>query len=103
MKTIEDIAEDLQNGNYHLSLHSSTRMIERNISQNEIAEASRNIEIIEDYPDDKYEHSCLLLGFLNDEIPIHIQVTRTSNKELKIITLYYPDPNKWSDNFKERM
>nr|VFK36347.1 MAG: protein of unknown function (DUF4258) [Candidatus Kentron sp. SD]VFK38547.1 MAG: protein of unknown function (DUF4258) [Candidatus Kentron sp. SD]VFK79001.1 MAG: protein of unknown function (DUF4258) [Candidatus Kentron sp. SD] len=37
-------------------------MVERNISVTEIREAGEKAFIIEDYPDDKYGPTCLLLG-----------------------------------------
>lgn len=102
MKSISEIREQLISGGYVHSLHSATRVIERNISAREISEAGSNADIIEDYPNDKHSPSCLLLGFTKVLLPLHIQVTRTEGKVLKIITIYRPDENIWADNFKER-
>jgi hypothetical protein len=52
-------------------------------------------EIIEDYPDDKYGPSCLVLGFTRSARPLHIQCSYPSRPLVKIITLYQPDPDKW--------
>ncbi|MBM2815807.1 MAG: hypothetical protein HW421_2569 [Ignavibacteria bacterium] len=103
MKSLLEIKDHLMEGDYFHSLHSATRVIERNISFKDISEADGNAQIIEDYPDDKYSPSCLLLGFTKKGIPLHIQVTRTIGKKRKIITIYHPDEKFWSDNFKERI
>jgi hypothetical protein len=53
--------------------------------------------IIEDYPDDKYGPSCLILGFTAANRPLHIQCTTDVREILKIITLYEPDDDLWID------
>jgi len=52
-------------------------------------------EVIEDYPEDKYGPSCLLLGYTKAERPLHIQCSYPSRPLVKIITLYEPDPDLW--------
>jgi hypothetical protein len=54
-------------------------------------------EIIEDYPEDKYGPSCLILGFTKTGRPLHIQCSYPSRLLIKIITLYEPDPDLWVD------
>ncbi len=61
----------------------------------------RNGEIIEDYPDDKYGPSCLVLGFTVAGRPLHVQCSYPSRPLVKIITLYEPDSGLWID-FRER-
>ena len=58
-------------------------------------------EIIEDYPDDKYAPSCLLLGFTENGRPLHIQVSYIDAALVKIITVYEPDELEWID-FSQR-
>jgi len=72
MKNIAEIKEELINNGYVHFLHSPSRVIERNISAEEISEVGRNAILIEDLPNDKYSPSCLLLGFTIDGLPIHI-------------------------------
>ncbi len=61
----------------------------------EIREAMRESEIIEDYPDDKYFPSCLLLGFTNMNRPLHIHCSYPTRDLVKVITVYEPDPAWW--------
>ena len=54
-------------------------------------------EIIEDYPEDKYGPSCLILGYTKAGRPLHVQCSYPSRPIVKIITVYEPDPNLWID------
>jgi hypothetical protein len=54
------------------SKHALDQSIVRHITTEELFEAMKEAEIIEDYPDDKYELSCLLLGFTASGRPLHI-------------------------------
>jgi hypothetical protein len=97
MKTLEEIQKQLHSGDFQLTRHASKRQVERNISNNDIKEIGQNIAMIEDYPDDKYSPSCLLLGFTNTNKPLHIQVSRVQSDVTKIITLYEPNLDEWID------
>jgi len=99
MTPIEKIRSHLINGQFEFSHHAFKRAIERNISEGEIREAGKDAIIIEDYPDDKYSPSCLLLGFTTAGRPLHIQVTQieTGPGLVKIITIYQPGEDEWID------
>jgi hypothetical protein len=97
MKSLSEIRQQLQGGNFEFTRHAFKRAIERNISEQEIREVAENVEIIEDYPSDKYSPSSLLLGFTKDDRVLHLQVSRMDSDITKIITLYEPDKNEWID------
>ncbi len=101
MKSLEEIQQQLQAGIFEFTRHALKRSIERNISEQEIKQTSLKIEMIEDYPDDKYSPSCLLLGFTQNDRVLHLQVSRAESDTIKIITLYEPDPAEWID-FRRR-
>lgn len=63
----------------------------------EMREAVSAGEVIEDYPDDKYGPSCLILGFTLANKPIHLQCSHPSRPIVKLITVYEPDPAEWVD------
>lgn len=63
MKTLEQVQQQLEGGQFEFSRHALRRAVERNISEQEIREAGARAEVIEDYPDDKYSPSALLPGF----------------------------------------
>jgi len=60
---IEHIRGKIRAGQFEFSRHAVDNSILRRISVQEVREALENGEIIEDYPDDKYGPSCLVLGF----------------------------------------
>lgn len=94
---IDDIRYRLREGRFEFSRHAFRRAVERNISEAEIREAGDSLDIIEDYPDDKYSPSCLGLGFTRNGRSLHIQVCYSSPETLKIVTIYEPDPTEWID------
>jgi Domain of unknown function (DUF4258) len=102
MKTLEMLCQQLSRGEFELSRHAFRRAVERNIRETEIRQAGANAKIIEDYPDDKYSPSCLLLGFTEEERPLHIQVSYIDSDLVKIITLYEPDEDEWIDFAQRR-
>jgi hypothetical protein len=99
--SVEEIRERLTRGHYRLSDHALARLVERNITAEQIQQAGANAELIEDYPGDKYSPSCLLLGFTSEGKPLHLHVSRAENPTVKIITLYVPDPESWT-NYRVR-
>ena len=102
MKTLEDIRRQLAEGEFEFSRHAFRRAVERNISEQEIRETGMQAEIIEDYPEDKYSPSALLLGFTAAGRPLHFQVSFAEADLTKIITIYEPDPSEWLDYQKRR-
>ena len=102
MKTLDDIRRQLVAGEFEFSRHAFKRAIERNISDAEIRQAGAQAKIIEDYPDDKYAPSSLLLGYTVIGRPLHIQTSHVDSDFLKIITIYEPDPAEWYDYAKRR-
>ncbi len=102
MRNLEDIRHQLANGEFEFSQHAFKRAVERNISDGEIRQAGQQAKPIENYPDDKYAPSCLLLGFTRSNRPLHIQVSYVESDFLKIITIYEPHPEEWYDFIKRR-
>ena len=101
MKSLEIVQTQLQSGQFEFTRHALKRAIERNISDVEIRELSEAIEIVEDYPDDKYSPSSLILGFTQGNRALHLQISRIESDFIKIITLYEPDPEQWI-NYRRR-
>jgi hypothetical protein len=97
-----DVQKDLTAGRFEFSRHAFKRAVERNISEQEIRQAGGRAETIEDYPDDKYAPSALLLGFTAAGRPLHFQVAFSESDMTKIITIYEPDPNDWVEFRKRR-
>jgi hypothetical protein len=94
---IEQIRAKVQAGRFEFSRHAVDQSVLRQISVQELREAIANGEIIEDYPEDKYGPSCLVLGFTRMGRPLHIQSSYPSRPLVKIVTLYEPDLAEWID------
>ena len=101
MILIEEIRKKIAQNRFEYSQHTVDQSIIRHIGVSELSEAIAHGEIIEDYPDDKYGPSCLILGFTLEQRPLHIQCSYPSRPLVKIITLYEPNVKLWID-FKIR-
>lgn len=101
MGMIEDIRAKFARDEFEFSKHATDQSILRNISVQEMREAVKLGEIIEDYPEDKYGPSCLIFGFTQAKRPIHVQCSYPSRPIIKIVTVYEADPAEWID-FKVR-
>ena len=86
---------------FEFSKHALDRTILRGISVEEIREAIQQAELLEDYPKDKYGPSCLVLGFTKAGRALHLQCSYPARPLVKIITIYEPDPQEWSE-FRRR-
>jgi hypothetical protein len=102
LKSLEDIRRQLASGEFEFSRHGFRRAVERNISEHEIREAGESADLIEDYPEDKYAPSALLLGFSAAGRALHFQVSFGDSKLTKIVTIYEPDPSEWIEHRKRR-
>lgn len=103
MPLLDDIRTKVQHRQYEFSRHAVDQSIVRGIRVAEVEQAIQaGSEVIEDYPDDKYGASCLILGFTKAGRPLHVQCSYPSRPLIKIITLYEPDPDRWADVRKRK-
>ena len=102
MKSLAQIRQQLAAGQFDFSRHAFRRAVERNISEEEIRTAGTQAETIEEYPEDKYSPSVLMLGFTSAGRPLHIQVSSADSDAIRIITLYEPDPSERAEFRKRR-
>ena len=100
----EKIRRLVRQEKYEFSKHAERERQLDMILVEELENALKNCEIIEDYPDDPRGASCLVLGFAGQR-PIHTVCTiKTDPEELLLITAYDPSkrPNKWTGNYRKR-
>jgi len=77
-------------------------MFERKIFVKGVKQALGNGEIIEDYSSEMPEPSRLILG-LQGKHPFHVVTSENpETNETTVITVYIPDPNKWTKDSKNR-
>jgi hypothetical protein len=102
MALIDDIRGKVAARQYEFSKHAVDQTILRGIHVSEMEEAiSNRSEVIEDYPEDKYGPSCLILGFTGAGRTVHVHCSYPTRPLVKIVTVYEPDPVLWTD-FKIR-
>ena len=98
MPSLDEILAKIRRRQYEFSKHAVDQSIIRDISVTEVEEViAGSAEVIEDYPEDKYGPSCLILGFTRTGRPLHVQCSHPSRPLIKIITVYDPDPKLWVD------
>lgn len=102
MSLLERIREKIARGEFEFSQHALTQSTNRGIAIDEIREVFATGEIIEDYPNDKYGPSCLVLGFTAEGRPLHLQCSYPSRPLVKFVTMYEPDPRLWIDYRQRR-
>jgi hypothetical protein len=73
MDVAEGIKAKVAAGAFEFSQHALDQTIKRHITVDALREAIGCCEMIEDYPNDKYGPSCLLLGFTDAGRPLHVQ------------------------------
>lgn len=77
-------------------------MFERGISVKTVISVLRSGNTIEDYSSEMQEPSRLILGFQGKH-PLHVVISENQKtNELTVITVYTPNSDKWSKDFKSR-
>ena len=84
-----------------ISDHAAMRCKQCGIKKKDIRNAVNNGEIIEQYPDDYPFPSCLILGKTYSNEWLHVVMSDEGSMS-RIITAYYPDKEKWTDDLKKR-
>ncbi|MDX2000813.1 MAG: DUF4258 domain-containing protein [Chitinophagales bacterium] len=83
------------------SLHAFKRMLERNITPEQVEEAIAYGEIIKEHPDDKPYASMLILKIFG-QMPLHIVISKNEVGACIVITVYVPDIEVWEHDFKTK-
>jgi hypothetical protein len=97
MEPIDALRAKFAKDEFEFSKHATDQSLLREITVQEIREAVRVGEIIEDYPEDKYGPSCLIFGLTSAKRAVHVQCTHASRGIVKVITVYEPDAEEWID------
>ena len=84
-----------------VSEHAAMRFKQRGLKAKDIRAAVNDGEIIEQYPDDFPFPSCLILGKSANGKWIHAFMSDEGSMS-RVITAYFPDPDKWSEDFRTR-
>jgi TusA-related sulfurtransferase len=78
-------------------------MFQRRVDEKDVRSVLEKGEIIEVYSDDTPYLSRLILGWLESR-PLHVVAAdNIADNEIIVITVYEPEQDKWSLNFKRRI
>jgi uncharacterized protein DUF4258 len=85
-------------------VHATQRMFKRCIEEEDLSQLLSNGTIIEEYKDDFPFPSVLINGVTGKNRPLHAVIGIDSGSHrLFLITIYEPDPEKWSENYNKRV
>lgn len=101
MIDIEALRNYYKNDAVFITEHAAERYRERGIKSRDVRTAVENGEIIEQYPEDYPFSSCLILGRDENGKVIHVCMSDEGSSS-RIITAYYPDMEKWENDFRTR-
>lgn len=100
MSEVEKIIKRVKQNEVVWRGHALQRMLERNISREDVKIVLQDGKIIEEYPDDFPFPSFLVMGYSKGRV-LHV-VCSISEDALWIITAYKPDPDIWESDFQAR-
>ena len=84
-------------------VHAVQRMSQRSISDGDVRLVLTAGEVIEDYTTDLPYPSQLVLGWSGGR-PLHVVAAQNAvDQETIIVTVYEPDPSKWTPDFRRRL
>lgn len=85
-------------------VHATRRMFQRRIGEKDARELLETGEVIEEYEEDFPLQSVLVSGISAGKRSLHAVIGIDFNlRRLHIITIYEPDPCKWSKNHRRRL
>ncbi len=99
---IEWIQRNVRSGKYEFSGHAEDEREAEKILIADVEGALLNGEILEDYPNDPWGPSCLVLGYSSRGYPIHVVCGGIPSGKLRLITVYTPALPKWVDDRTRR-
>ena len=96
------LREALDGGNIEWERHVLERMFQRSILREEVIEALKTGECIEDYPEDRPFPSALFLGW-HRERALHVVVALDdAASKIFIVTVYQPDLRYFEPDLRTR-
>ena len=98
---IDDLRKICNIENIEITMHAAKRLEQRGIHVSDVISCIRNGKIIEQYPTDYPFPSCLILGLSVKQKHLHV-VIGSNLETLWIVTAYYPNPDKWENDFQTR-
>ncbi len=96
------IRECIRGGRILWTYHVNMRLGQRFIAREMIIRAADSYEMVEEYPEDKYLPSYLLLGRQGEEAFHVLFGADMEGQNVRVVTAYYPNAEEWEANLKTR-
>ena len=101
---LELIQRAVMAGRYRFTDHGEEERDADDLTETEVLGGTADGKIIEDYPTALPMPACLVLGQLPDGAPLHtVWAYDAQNDYAVLITVYRPDPSRWSADFHVRV
>ena len=101
--TFDKVCKAIASGRTHVSEHAYDEAVEDDLSVVDVIDRTSNGEVIEDYPNDRRGSSCLALLHVGEEDPVHaVWAFDDGSGRAILITVYRPDPARWSNDLRQR-
>ena len=90
-------------GRVHVSDHAYDESAADGLSARTVIDGTPHGVAIEDYPNDARGPSCLVLLHIESALAVHaVWAFDSSAGRAILVTVYRPDPARWSDDLTER-
>lgn len=94
------------NSRLKFSTHAQERRFKRGFTRDDVRRVLGTGEVIDEYPTDNPLPSYLVLGWIEDEDerrPVHVVAADDDERDVTyVITVYEPDPDLWTDDFRRK-
>ena len=96
------IQERVRHGRVFWTYHVTMRLRGRFIPRKAILDAADSYEVIEEYPEDKYLPSYLVLARYGGDAFHVLFAADVPGDNVRVITAYRPDPREWQADLRSR-
>jgi len=99
---VDEIRRKIRGRQYRISWTHTETLRRRQISSDMIERTIETGILIESYPSDPRGPSCLILGYCQENRPLHVVCGTLDEAEILIITAYEPSPAEWETDWRTR-
>jgi hypothetical protein len=101
--TFDQVCDAIVGARVSVSEHAYDEAVADDVSVVDVIDRTASGEVIEDYPDDSRGPSCLVLLRVGAEDAVHaVWAFDAGSARAILVTVYRPDPDRWSDDLKQR-
>ena len=104
-ETLEAVQRLVAASEVRISEHGYDELAEDGISVKDIINGVDDAAVVEEYPTFPKGPAVLVLQFDSDRQPVHIVwgIPQGHSSPAVLVTAYRPDPQQWSEDFRERL